>query len=182
MSGLLADARAVLESWEAPSSEQEELRRDYLAHLDRHEDAMWRSCRPGHLTASAAIVDPSGTATVLTLHRSIRLWLQLGGHCEADDATLADVALREATEESGIPGLRLLPGPIRLDRHAVPCGGGSVHLDVQYAVVAPAGATLSRLVDESDDLGWFPVADLPEPTDTACRSLVSAAAEAARRA
>ena len=46
------------------------------------------------------------------------MWLQMGGHCEPEDATLADAALREATEESGIDGLTLLPGgPVRLDRH-----------------------------------------------------------------
>ena len=46
------------------------------------------------------------------------MWLQMGGHCEPEDATLAAAALREATEESGIAGLTLLPGgPVRLDRH-----------------------------------------------------------------
>ncbi|RCV50492.1 NUDIX hydrolase [Marinitenerispora sediminis] len=177
---LHADARAVLRSWTAPDPAQEELRRDYLAHLDRHADGVWRSCRPGHLTASTAIVDPEGRGMVLTLHRRIGLWLQVGGHCEPADGTLAATALREATEESGIPGLRLLPSPVRLDRHRVPCGGGSWHLDVQYAAIAPAGAPLTRVAEESDDLGWFPVDALPEPSDDACRALAAAASAAVR--
>ncbi len=66
---------------------------------------------------------------------------------------LAQAALREATEESGIAGLSLLPGgPVRLDRHATPCAW---HLDVQYAALAPAGA-VEAISDESLDLRWFP--------------------------
>lgn len=98
---LHADARAVLASWVAPDPAQERLRRAYLDHLDRYPDAMWRSCLSGHLTASTAVVDSTGQRVLLTLHRKIRLWLQLGGHCEPGDSSLAAAALREATEESG---------------------------------------------------------------------------------
>ncbi|QBI52650.1 NUDIX hydrolase [Streptomonospora litoralis] len=178
---LHARARSELETWTAPDAAQDELRRAYLEHLDRHADAVSRDCLPGHLTASAAIVDPDGTSAVLTLHAKIGKWLQTGGHCEEGDTSLSTAALREAVEESGMSGLRLLPGPLRLDRHRVGCGGGTWHLDVQYAVVAAgADAPLSRDAAESADLGWFPVEDIPEPTDDACRLLVRAASDAAR--
>ncbi|MFC4865704.1 NUDIX domain-containing protein [Streptomonospora arabica] len=181
MDRLRAAARSELAAWRAPEAAQEELRRLYLDHLHRHPDAMARTCVAGHLTASAAIVDPDGTSAVLTLHRKIGKWLQTGGHCEEGDASLGEAALREAAEESGLSGLRLLPGPIRLDRHRVGCAGGTWHLDVQYAVVAAEReAPLSIDAAESSDLGWFAVEEIPDPTDDACRALVRAAAEAAR--
>ena len=78
----------------------------------------------------------------------------MGGHCEPEDATLADAALREAREESGIEGLTLLPGgPLRLDRHLTPCAW---HLDVQYAALAPRGAR-EQVSEESLDLRWYGV-------------------------
>ncbi|MCO5999930.1 NUDIX hydrolase [Actinoallomurus rhizosphaericola] len=171
---LHADAVRTLSDWTAPDVEQDLLRRDFLAHLSAHENAMWRECVPGHLTASAVVLDSAGERVLLTLHPKAGMWLQLGGHCEPHDATLAGAALREATEESGIDGLRLLPGPLHLDRHRVWCHGGSYHLDVQYVVVAPDGAR-ERLSEESDDLRWFPLDGLPEQTDEVVRRLVARA-------
>lgn len=177
---LHSDAHAVLSPWLAPGPAQEALRREYLDHLARFPDGTWRECRAGHITASAVIVDPRGEQVVLTLHRRLGMWLQTGGHCEPSDPTLAGAALREATEESGISELRLLPDPVRLDKHWVPCGGGTWHFDVQYAALAEGDPGLTIAEAESADLGWFPVADLPEPTDDACRALVREAARAAR--
>ncbi|MFI5944726.1 NUDIX domain-containing protein [Streptomyces sp. SID4919] len=142
------DAVAVLSGY----GDQDELRELYLAHLSAHPDGVWKSCEDGHVTASALVVDPERDRVLLTLHGKIHKWLQMGGHCEPSDATLADAALREAAEESGVEGLRLLRGgPVRLDRHATPCAW---HLDVQYAAIAPAGAVES-ISDESLDLRWF---------------------------
>ncbi|WP_433467608.1 NUDIX hydrolase [Spirillospora sp. CA-128828] len=173
---LYDDAVRVLSSWQAPDEEQDRLRVEFLRHLTEHPaDGMWRECADGHITASTAVLDASRTRVLLTLHAKVKAWLQLGGHCEPGDLTLAGAALREATEESGIAGLRLLPGPAKLDRHAVRCHPqGTWHLDVQYVAIAPDGAR-HAVSDESDDLGWFPVDDLPEPTDDAVRDLVARA-------
>jgi 8-oxo-dGTP pyrophosphatase MutT (NUDIX family) len=168
------DAVRVLHGWTAPDDRQERVRAEFLDHLAAHPDGMWRECLPGHLTASTAVLDPSGTKVLLTLHRKVKAWLQLGGHCEPADATLAGAALREATEESGIAGLRLVPVPLALDRHRVFCHPeGTFHLDVQYVAFAPS--LDHQISDESDDLRWFDVDDLPEPTDAAVRRLVARA-------
>jgi 8-oxo-dGTP pyrophosphatase MutT (NUDIX family) len=172
---LHADVVRVLSGWDAPDDVQDRLRHEFLGHLTAHADGIWRECVAGHITASTAVFDATGTRVLLTLHSKIKAWLQLGGHCEPDDASLHAAALREATEESGIAGLRLVPEPVQLDRHAVRCHpGGSFHLDVQYAAVAPPGATY-QVSAESDDLRWFPADALPETTDDALRRLIGRA-------
>ena len=164
----------MLAEWEPPDEKQRRLRGAFLDHLTAHEDGVWRECVAGHITASTAVLNPAGTHVLLTLHAKIKAWLQLGGHCEPGDGTLAAAALREATEESGIAGITLLPGPVQIDRHWVPCQGGTYHLDVQYIAVAPDG-TRERASAESDDLRWFPVAALPPSADATVRRLVTRA-------
>lgn len=172
---LHTDVVRELGGWRAPDQVQEGLRADFLRHLEQHGDGVWRECAPAHITASTAVLDSSGSLVLLTLHSKVKAWLQLGGHCEPGDTTLAEAALREATEESGIAGLELRPEPLALDRHKVYCHPqGSYHLDVQYLAIAPADAR-HQISDESDDLRWFPVGTLPEPTDDAVRRLVARA-------
>ncbi|MFD3642986.1 MULTISPECIES: NUDIX domain-containing protein [Streptomyces] len=170
------DAVLVLKGY-APGDEagdQAELRQAYLDHLARHEDGMWKACGAGHVTASALVIDPERERVLLTLHRKLRMWLQMGGHCEERDTTLKAAALREATEESGITGLALLPGgPVRLDRHPIPAPC-HWHLDVQYAAVAPPGAA-ERISEESLELRWFGYADVPGVADASVVRLLEAA-------
>ncbi|MER6732453.1 NUDIX hydrolase [Streptomyces puniciscabiei] len=165
---LYDDAVLVLKGYEG----QEQLRQAYLDHLAAHPDGMWKACEDGHITASALVIDPARERVLLTLHKKMRMWLQMGGHCEPADATLADAALREATEESGIAGLILLPsGPVRLDRHHTPCAW---HLDVQYAAVAPDGA-VEAISDESLDLRWFAYGEVADVADESVVRLLEAA-------
>ncbi|MEU5607786.1 NUDIX hydrolase [Streptomyces sparsogenes] len=164
------DAARVLRDWPAPDAAQDRLRQDYGDHLATYPDGVWKACRDGHITASALVIDPSRGRVLLTLHRKLRMWLQMGGHCEPEDATLADAALREATEESGIEGLTLLPaGPVRLDRHLTPCAW---HLDVQYAALAPQDA-VAAISEESLDLRWFGYDEVAGVADDSVARLVA---------
>ncbi|MER7132341.1 NUDIX hydrolase [Streptosporangium saharense] len=178
---LRTHARGVLATWNAPTAEEETLRREFLDHVHTHEDAMWRECVPGHLTATTAVISHDGERVLLTLHPKAGMWLPMGGHCEREDVSLDGVALREATEESGIAGLRLLPGPLALDRHRVWCHPPhSHHLDVEYGAVAPADVE-AVISDESLDLRWFPIEEIPELSDEATRRLARRAREVMRR-
>ncbi|MFF0264201.1 NUDIX hydrolase [Kribbella sp. NPDC004536] len=173
---LRGDAVRVLEGWEAPDPGQEELRVHYLRHLAEHADGMWRTCRPEHVTASALVVDGLGEKTLLTLHKTVGRWLQLGGHCEPGDTTLAGAALREATEESGLTGLTVSSQPLQLSRHLLEAGGcaDAYHLDVQFLVTATTD-TQYVVSDESDDLAWFALDALPQDTDTSVQALAARA-------
>ncbi|WP_329023108.1 NUDIX hydrolase [Streptomyces sp. NBC_00690] len=155
------DAVVVLKGY----GDQHELRQAYLDHLSAHPDAMWKSCSAGHLTASALVIDPERQRVLLTLHKKLGMWLQMGGHCEPRDATLARAALREATEESGIDGLTLLRSgePVRLDRHPIP-SPCNWHLDVQFAALAPPGSAV-RISEESLDLRWYAYDEVADVAD-----------------
>ncbi len=172
---LHADARRLLTTWQQPDAEQGRLRSDFLQHLTDHDDAMWRSCDPGHLTTGLLIVSADRQQVLLTLHHRVGLWLQTGGHCETTDATLVEAALREGREESGIDDLAIDPAPVRLARHPATCrpDGETDHLDVQFVAVAPADA-IARRSAESLDLAWFDATRLPDQTDDQVRALVRA--------
>ena len=153
---------------DAPSPAQANLRGAFLSHLAANPDGVWRTCAPAHLTASAVILDPIRLAILLVLHRKVGRWLQPGGHCEVEDATLGAAALREGSEESGVEGLVLMPGILHVDRHPAPCNPGVVeeHLDVRYLILAPPGS-VAIASGESLDARWFGWDELPdgiEPT------------------
>ena len=153
----LAFARAELERYSPRDALQRTARADMLAFIDAHPlDAHMRTCVEGHLTASALVIDEARGAALLTFHKKLERWLQLGGHCDGD-ANLAAAALREAEEESGIDGLAIDPTPIDLDIHLIPARKDEpahLHLDTRFVVFAPAGAQ-AALSDESLKLRWF---------------------------
>ena len=176
---LTASCRATLAGWHAPDAAQHLLRNDYLDLLGDRPRAWSRDSHGAHLTASALICAPD--SVLLTLHAKLGRWLQTGGHLEPDDASLGDAALREATEESGVPGLVLDPVPLLLSRHEVPCGPvrPCFHLDVQYLVRAREPAT-PVVGDESRDVAWFGYEKLPEVDDSVRALLAAAQARLAR--
>jgi 8-oxo-dGTP pyrophosphatase MutT (NUDIX family) len=159
---LYADALDVLTHWQAPSDEQELLRASYVTHLRVHPDGLWRSCFPEHLTAGALVLSHDGDHVLLNLHRKAGRWFHFGGHLE-DDGSLAGAALRESTEESGLDGLAVDAEPLHLSTHPVEfCDprGTVRHLDVRFLARADAGVT-PVVSDESLDVRWWPVDDLP---------------------
>ncbi len=128
--------------------------RQLLQFVSEHPDAAARTCAEGHLTASAFVVDPIRARALLLFHAKLRRWLQPGGHADGD-TNLAAVALREATEESGIEGLRVQVPAMQVDVHRVaPPGEASHrHFDVRFLVVTPDRPVVTRN-HESTDHRW----------------------------
>jgi 8-oxo-dGTP pyrophosphatase MutT (NUDIX family) len=158
-----ASAVATLSTWTASDPAQEALRRAYIDHLAAHPDATSRDGPPAHLTASCLVLDERAAWTLLTLHRKGGFWVQFGGHAEARDVSLAETALREGREESGIADLTLLgPDPTDLDRHALSARFGRCreHLDVGFVAVV-ARTIVPSVSLESNDVAWWPTDALP---------------------
>jgi 8-oxo-dGTP pyrophosphatase MutT (NUDIX family) len=167
----------VLSRWDAPDPGQDSTRQAVLAFVLGRPDACLRECVPGHVTASALVLDHTGTHALLTLHPRFGRWLQLGGHCEDSDADIVVAALREATEESGVSGLTIDSRLAAVHVHAVTCSLGvpTRHLDLQFIAHAPAGAQIA-CSEESLDLRWWPLDGLPVDTDFGLTQLAEAAA------
>ena len=122
--------------------------------LDTRPDPLERHERPGHFTGSALVVHADLERTLVLFHTKLQIWVQPGGHADGD-ANLARVALREATEETGIEGLKVWPVAVDLDIHGVdpPREDPHLHYDVRFVVQAPADAVVDAN-HESQDQRW----------------------------
>ncbi len=168
---------AALTEWPAPDEAADALRQAVLGFVLARDDACQRACEPGHITASVAVLDHSGRHVLLTLHPRLGRWVQLGGHCEPEDADIVAAALREGIEEAGSSDLVLGPELVAVHVHALTGSLGlpTRHLDLQFVARAPVGAQIA-VSDESLDLRWWPVDALPDGTDQALATLVARAA------
>lgn len=148
--------------FEAPDAQQDEVRRQMVAFAAEHPDALHRSCGAGHFTGSALVVDPSTDRVLVLFHRKLQRWLQPGGHADGN-ANMPATALREATEETGIDGLRVVLPVVDLDIHEVrpPGEPAHLHLDLRFLVLAPARA-MPTGNHESEALRWVAFDELPD--------------------
>ena len=132
--------------------------------IDDPEDPFRRERLAGHFTASCWLVSADGQRALLTHHRKLERWLQLGGHADGDH-DLARVALKEAEEESGLAGLVLEdPAIFDLDKHWIPQRKdvpGHWHYDVRFVIRALGGEDFVPS-EESLDLAWRPVTEIAD--------------------
>lgn len=133
--------------------------------VEREVGCFDRSTTEGHITGSAWVVDEHRSSTLLTHHRKLNRWLQLGGHADGN-VHVWEVALREAQEESGIDECVLLSSEIfDIDIHVIPARGDDpehLHYDVRYIV--QAAHTNYAVSHESHDLAWVPLDELERYT------------------
>ena len=167
-----------IDAYERCWPEEVSTARRFAGFVREQADAFERHLEVGHVTASAWVVDPTHTRTLLTHHRKLDAWLQLGGHTEGLEDVLA-AALMEAHEESGLIDLEPVTLPMDQDAAAALLGGDSFllfdlgihriparparadrpaepehdHYDARFLVVA-TGALDYTVSDESHDLAW----------------------------
>jgi len=147
------DAYAIRHAEETESVAQ------FRDFMQGHADAAERELAIGHLTGAAWLVSGDGRRVLLTHHRKLQRWLQLGGHADGD-VDLVAVALREAEEESGLRDLVIEPQIFDLDCHWIPDHGnvpGHWHYDLRY-VVRCCGDEQFAVSEESLALAWRDIA------------------------
>ena len=157
--------KALLAAYRTRWPEESDTVSRFEAFVDSHPECFHRSCRVGHITGSAWIVDRTGERVLLTHHRKLGLWLQLGGHSDGDPDTLA-VALREAHEESGLEVRALDETIFDLDVHLIPARGREPahhHFDVRFLVRAEDDRF--RVSEESRALAWVSAVGVGARTD-----------------
>jgi 8-oxo-dGTP pyrophosphatase MutT (NUDIX family) len=146
-----------------PIGEDPEIPGKFESFVQSHENCFSRELLIGHITGSALIVNEAMDSVLLTHHRKLNLWLQLGGHADGNPHP-HEVALTEGREESGLSNLRFfdhskVPAITDLDIHSIPARPGEpehLHYDVRYIVIAAEGGKI-EISDESHDLRWFPI-------------------------
>ncbi|WP_454728614.1 NUDIX hydrolase [Cellulosimicrobium protaetiae] len=191
---LARDALARLDRWEPVDERQAALAAEYRAFVRGDDDsgpradAVRRDGGPQHLTASCFVLSPDLDRVLLCFHRKGQFWVQVGGHTEPGDTTLAGAAYREAREESGLddlvpfdpdpgPSADLGDGPgaghqdvvpaapVDVHRHDLAAAFGTcrTHWDVGFVAFADPDVR-TAVSDESEDVAWFPVDALPAGT------------------
>lgn len=144
--------------------------------VESHANCFDRTCRPGHITGAAWILSSDRRRVLLTHHRKLDRWLQLGGHADGQ-WHVEEVALREAREESGLKRFEIVPingvvMPFDVDVHDIPARYDSEgqliedaheHHDIRFLMIAHCDdITIS---EESHELGWFTPDEVLERTD-----------------
>lgn len=134
---------------------------------------------PGHITASAFVLDPDSRDLLLIHHQKLGLWLQPGGHVDADDVDIFSAARREVAEETGLTDVDVLPGTptlLDVDVHAIPANprrgeGPHEHFDVRILL----RARTREIAAGSDalDARWVALAEVQDAgTDDSVRRAV----------
>ena len=150
--------RALLESYQTTFEEERDFLPDFI-QLTQDPVSFKRERKSGHFTASSWIINKERTHTLLTLHRRLNRWLQLGGHADGNE-NLMEVAMEEAREESGLQSLRLLvPAIFDIDKHLIPANATVAqhyHYDTRILIEADLHEPLT-ISSESLDLAWVPL-------------------------
>jgi 8-oxo-dGTP pyrophosphatase MutT (NUDIX family) len=125
-----------------------------------------RQFTPGHITCTAAVLDPARERVLLMFHHRLLRWLLPGGHCEGDDVSISGVARREAIEETGVA---LAPGSdaaavgdlVGIDVHGIPPKKKEpYHLHHDLIFAFRARSETIQTTPEAREVAWCRLAEL----------------------
>ena len=132
----------------------------FIHFVDGNADCFDRSNLEGHVTGSVWLLSPDERSVLLTHHKKLGRWLQLGGHSDGESDTLL-VAQREAEEESGLKVEPLDKNIFDIDIHEIPSRGNEpahLHFDARFLFTA---LDLRFVISpESHDLQWVDLIDI----------------------
>ena len=134
-----------------------------IAFIENNENCFERSLLKGHITGSCVLLSPDQSKVLLTHHKKLNKWIQLGGHSDGNPNTL-EVAVREAQEESGIESIEVLSEEIHsLDIHEIPARKEEpTHLHFDLTFLLKANSEDYKVSEESHDLKWIPLKEAAE--------------------
>lgn len=158
---------ALLRAYSSDDARELEMLHRMREFAAKYENCCERSLLIGHMTGSAWVVDRERESVLLTHHRKLNRWLQVGGHADGNP-DLLEVALREAREESGLTQLKVVSElPFDIDIHEIPERGPEprhLHYDVRFLLEATSDEPLV-VSEESHALAWLPIRDLAARAD-----------------
>jgi 8-oxo-dGTP pyrophosphatase MutT (NUDIX family) len=157
---------ALIDDYAARHPSENALVARFVTFVRQHQHCFQRDLWAGHVTGSAWLLNRSRDAVLLTHHRKLGRWLQLGGHSDGNPDALA-VAQAEAEEESGLVVVPLSPLIFDLDIHEIPArrtDPAHFHFDVRFAFVVRDHEAFA-VSEESLALAWVPIVQLSEYTD-----------------
>jgi 8-oxo-dGTP pyrophosphatase MutT (NUDIX family) len=145
-----------LSEYASRHSDEADVIRNFTNFINSESGCFDRSLVIGHITGSAWVVNATGCEVLLTHHRKLDRWLQLGGHADGESDVLG-VAMKEAEEESGLTDFTQVgDGIFDIDIHLIPERKGEpahFHYDVRY-VLRANGCLDFTVSEESHDLRW----------------------------
>ena len=156
---------SLLESYRRRFPEESATVGRFEEFVGNHRRCFERDCWAGHVTGSAWLVNQASSHVLLTHHKKLNKWLQLGGHNDGNSDPAA-VALREAREESGLAVVALQDHIFDIDIHEIPARKGDpahFHFDLRFVLQTQISDEF-RVSDESDALAWVPVGSLSRYT------------------
>ena len=128
-----------------------------LKFIDENKNCFDRELETGHITGSAWLINKTGDKALLIHHAKLNKWLQPGGHADGDPDILS-VAIKEASEESGISSISPVSEEIfDIDIHEIPANKkeqSHFHYDIRFIlqVTSDEEITINR---ESHELLWY---------------------------